>query len=209
MGLFIRLIHYAGSRRPIQRISGDDGSTFFFLYLPIEPKVQLNNIMALINVIKCEVNNRELIYKFPSDDLCLGSQLIVYSGQTAFFVKGGRLLDQFENGTYTLKSENLPLLDKLINLPFGNKSPFKAEVWFVNQLSILDVKWGTPTPIQLEDPKYNIIIPIRSYGQYGLRVENSRLFLETLVGNMTTFTVDKITDYFRGKVLSIFTNYIF
>lgn len=208
MGLFILLIHYAGSRRPIQRISGDDGSTFFFLYLPIEPKVQLNNIMALINVIKCEVNNRELIYKFPSDDLCLGSQLIVYSGQTAFFVKGGRLLDQFENGTYTLKSENLPLLDRLINLPFGNKSPFKAEVWFVNQLSILDVKWGTPTPIQLEDPKYNIIIPIRSYGQYGLRVENSRLFLETLVGNMTTFTVDKITDYFRGKVLSIFTNYI-
>ena len=173
MGLFIRLIHYAGSRRPIQRISGDDGSTFFFLYLPIEPKVQLNNIMALINVIKCEVNNRELIYKFPSDDLCLGSQLIVYSGQTAFFVKGGRLLDQFENGTYTLKSENLPLLDKLINLPFGNKSPFKAEVWFVNQLSILDVKWGTPTPIQLEDPKYNIIIPIRSYGQYGLRDRKS------------------------------------
>lgn len=129
-------------------------------------------------------------------------------GTNCFFVKGGRLLDQFENGTYTLKSENLPLLDKLINLPFGNKSPFKAEVWFVNQLSILDVKWGTPTPIQLEDPKYNIIIPIRSYGQYGLRVENSRLFLETLVGNMTTFTVDKITDYFRGKVLSIFTNYI-
>lgn len=164
--------------------------------------------MALIDVIKCEVNNRELIYKFPSDDLHLGSQLIVYSGQTAFFVKGGRLLDQFENGTYTLKSENLPLLNRLINLPFGNKSPFKAEVWFINQLTILDVKWGTPAPIQLEDPKYNIIIPVRSYGQYGLRVENPKLFLETLVGNMTTFTVDKITDYFRGKVLSIFTNYI-
>lgn len=164
--------------------------------------------MALIDVIKGEVNSRELVYKFPSEDLRLGTQLVVYPTQTAFFIKGGKVLDQFESGTYTLKSENLPLLNRLINLPFGNQSPFKAEVWFINQLAILDIKWGTPAPIQLEDPKYNIIIPIRSYGQYGLRVENSRFFLETLVGNMTTFTVDKIADYFRGKILSIFTNHI-
>ncbi|WP_289749927.1 SPFH domain-containing protein [Bacteroides acidifaciens] len=164
--------------------------------------------MALIDVVKCEVNDKELVYKFPSDDLRIGTQLVVYSGQTAFFVKGGKILDQFESGTYTLKSENIPLLNKLINIPFGNNSPFKAEVWFINQLAILDSKWGTATPIQLEDPKYDIIVPIRAYGQYGLKVKDPRLFLETLVGNMTSFSTEKVSSYFKGKVMSQLTDCI-
>lgn len=43
--------------------------------------------MAIIDVVKYEVNERELVYKFPSDDLRIGTQLIVYTGQTAFLSK--------------------------------------------------------------------------------------------------------------------------
>ena len=137
--------------------------------------------MALIDVVKWEVNDRELVHKFLSEDLRIGTQLVVYSGQTAFFVKGGKVMDQFESGTYTIKTENIPLLNKLINLPFGGNSPFQAEVWFVNKLAIMDTKWGTPTPIQLEDPKYGVIVPVRAFGQYGLKVEDPKALLETRV----------------------------
>ncbi len=164
--------------------------------------------MALVDVVKCTINDRELIYKFPSDDLRLGTQLVVYPGQTAFFVKGGQVYDEFEAGTYTLKTSNIPLLNKLVNLPFGGDSPFKAEVWFVNQVAKLDSKWGTATPLQIEDPKYEVIVPVRAYGQYGFRVENPRLFLETLIGNMTSFTTDKLNRYFKGNILSRLTNII-
>lgn len=160
--------------------------------------------MALIDVVKCEVNDRELVYKFPSEDLRIGTQLVVYSGQTAFFVKGGKVMDEFTSGTYTIKTENIPLLNKLINLPFGKESPFKAEVWFINNLAILDSKWGTPTPLQLEDPKYGIIVPVRAFGQYGLKVKEPRVFLETLVGNMTSFTTEKVSSYFKGKMMAKF-----
>ncbi|MDR1182939.1 MAG: SPFH domain-containing protein [Bacteroidales bacterium] len=157
--------------------------------------------MPLIDVVKCEVNDKEFVYKFPSDDLKLGTQLVVYPAQTAFFLKGGRIFDAFESGTHTLKSENIPLLNKLINLPFGSESPFKAEVWFINQISKLDIKWGTPTAIQLEDPRYNVIVPVRAFGQYGIRIKEPRQFLETLISNMTSFTAEKIEQYFKGKVL--------
>lgn len=143
-----------------------------------------------------------MVSKYPSEDLRLGTQLVVYPGQTAFFVKSGRILDEFESGTYTLISENIPLLNEIVNLPFGGKSPFKAEVWFVNRLAILDTKWGTSSPIMLEDPKYHIIVPVRAYGQYGLKVINPRLFLETLVGNMSSFSTQKVDNYFKGKVIS-------
>ena len=158
--------------------------------------------MALIDVVKWEANNREFCRKFHSQDLRLGSQLVVYTAQTAFFVKGGQICDEFTAGTYTLQSENLPILNKLINLPFGGDSPFQAEVWFVNQINRLDLKCGTPQPIQLEDPQYHIIVPVRAFGQYGIRIDNPRLFLETLIGNMNSFTADAIDSYFKGKLIS-------
>ena len=78
--------------------------------------------MAIIDVVKWEDNQKEFCHKFPSEDLRVGSQLVVNTAQTAIFVKGGQILDEFTAGTYTLKTENLPLLNKLISLPFGGKS---------------------------------------------------------------------------------------
>ena len=158
--------------------------------------------MALIDVVKCEIVDGEFCHKFPSEDLRIGTQLVVYPSQTAFFVKGGAICDTFSAGTHTIKSENIPLLNKIINLPFGGDSPFTAEVWFVNGISKLDMAWGTPHPIQVEDPKYKIIVPVRAHGQYGLKVSNPRIFLETLIGNMQSFSAEKIDQYYKGRIIT-------
>jgi len=164
--------------------------------------------MALIDVVKFQGNDEDFCWKFPSNDLRLGTQLVVKTAQTAFFVKGGKILDKFESGTYTLKSGNIPLLNKLINIPFGGDSPFQAEVWFVNLITKLDNKWGTITPIQIEDAKYGIVVPVRAFGQFGFKISNSRKFLEVLVGTIKIYTANKIVEYFNGKVISSITSLI-
>jgi membrane protease subunit (stomatin/prohibitin family) len=158
--------------------------------------------MAFIDVITWDGGNEQVAWKFPSTNLRLGSQLIVKPGQTAFFVYRGKVCDEITEGAITLKTGNIPFLTTLISIPFGGDSPFQAEVWFINKLAKLDTKWGTPTPIQVEDPKYGIILPMRAYGQYGFRVGNARLFLTTLLGAFPSFTDDQIRQYFRGKVMS-------
>ena len=158
--------------------------------------------MAIIDIVKYDGNDDEFVWKFPSEDLKLGTQLVVRTAQTAFFVKGGKIFDQFESGTTTLKSGNIPLLYKFVNIPFGGNSPFQAEVWFVNLISKLDNKWGTLTPIQLEDPKYGVVVPVRAFGQFGMRIGNPRLFLESLVGTVKLYTAEKIVEYFKGKLIS-------
>lgn len=164
--------------------------------------------MAIIDVVKCDGNDQEFAWKFPSYDLRLGTQLVVKTAQIAYFVKGGKVLDAFESGTYTLKNGNIPLLNKLINIPFGGDSPFQAEVWFINLISKLDNRWGTGSPIQLEDPKYKIIIPVRAFGQFGMKIGDPKLFLETLVGTMKVYAADKIVTYFKGKIISSITSMI-
>ena len=158
--------------------------------------------MALIDVVKCDMVDGEFCQKYPSDNLKIGSQLVVYPAQTAFFVKGGAICDEFISGTYTIKTENIPILNKIINIPFGGNSPFKAEVWFINRISKLDIPWGTPQPIQIEDPKYKIIVPVRAHGQYGVKISNPRSFLETLIGNLSSFSSEKIESYFKGRIIS-------
>ena len=164
--------------------------------------------MSAVDVVKWETSPVELVHKFHSDGLRWGSQLVVYPAQTAFFVKGGKILDEFTSGTYTLKTENIPLLGSLVNLPFG-ETPFKADVWFVNQTEVLDCKWGTMSPLQVEDPKYDVIVPVRAYGQYGFKIVNPRVFLERLVGNMSSFRTQNIVEYFRGVILSKLTAFIY
>ena len=162
--------------------------------------------MSLMQVIKFDGPAHVLVWKYPKEDISLGSQLVVGPSQEAVFVERGEICDVFSSGTYTLETDNLPLLGKMVNLPFGGRSPFPAEVFFVNRLNILDIKWGTPVPIQIKDPVYQVIIPLRAFGQYGVEVEDSALFLRRLVGTTHTYTTDDLVPYFRGLVGSRITD---
>ena len=53
--------------------------------------------MAFINLVRFDgLKSRDwLIYKYPSEDLVLGTQLIVQEGQAAIFVKSGLVADVF------------------------------------------------------------------------------------------------------------------
>lgn len=164
--------------------------------------------MAIIDRIKYDGNPNGapwLIYKYPSENFVLGSQLIVGPGQEALFIKGGKALDLFGSGTHTLTTGNLPILNKLVNLPFGGKTPFSAEVYFINKTVNLDMKWGTSTPIPLEDPKYGLILNIGARGQYGINIVDSRLFVSRIIGAIPSgTTADELVvlRYFNGLINS-------
>ena len=162
--------------------------------------------MAVIDVVRFDgLKNRDwLIYKYPSEELVLGTQLIVQEGQVALFVKGGMVADIFYSGTYTLSTENLPILKGIVKLPFGGNTPFSAEIYFVNTTTRLDVHWGTIDPIQLIDPKYFIKLRIRSFGQMGLRILDAATMFKELIGGMQKNDVvkfDKIKEYYRGVLV--------
>lgn len=158
--------------------------------------------MAVIEVVKYNGSPDVFVWKYPSEELGTWTQLIVNESQEAILFKGGQALDLFTAGRHTLETSNIPLLNKIINLPFGGRSPFAAEVWFINKIYSLDIKWGTASPIQLQDPKYKVFIPVRSFGQFGIQILDSRKFLKKLVGTLSSFDKENIVQYFRGLYLT-------
>lgn len=142
-------------------------------------------------------NPNILAWKFPSEELSTWTQLIVNESQEAYLVKSGVYQGPFGAGRHALSTENIPFLSKAMGLPFGGKSPFTAEVWYVNLATNLNIKWGTPDPIQLNDPKYQIMVPVRAFGQYGIRITDPKKFLLKLVGTLKVFDADTLSEYFK------------
>lgn len=158
--------------------------------------------MAIIDVVKWDGTASQLAWKFPSEELSTWTQLIVNESQEAFIVKDGVYDGPFGAGRYTLSTNNIPLLRQLIGLPFGGRSPFSAEVWFVNRTTKLDILWGTPDPIQLQDPKFGIMVPVRAFGQYGIAIADAKKFLMKLVGTLPGFDAATLAEYFRGVYIT-------
>jgi len=158
--------------------------------------------VALIDVVKWDDPKDLLAWRFPNTELSTMTRVIVNESQEALLFRGGKLLETLAPGDHTLSTDNIPLLNKLLNLPFGGKSPFSAEVWFVNRAVSLDVNWGTTDPIQVEDPKYGIIVPVRAFGQFGLRVADSGVFITRLVGATPTFSRTELASHFKGIVMT-------
>ena len=168
--------------------------------------------MAIVQIVQWDDNlnsNDILAWRYvdrnnpaKSDELGNWTQLIVRETQEAILFKDGQALDLFGAGRHTLSTNNIPMLGRLINLATGGQSAFKAGVWFVNKVSLLDVKWGTQNPIMLRDPEYQIPIYVRAFGQFGLRVSESRQFVLKLSGNKSSITRDEVASYFKGLILS-------
>ena len=162
--------------------------------------------MAVIDRLKFDApSNDWFVAKFVSergsDEIRIGSQLIVHQSQEAVFFKGGQALDTFRPGTHTLSTANVPLLSALVNLPFGGKTPFTAELWFVNCHAKRDLTWGTKAPIPLLDPLYNYPVSVRAFGNWGVRVRDARAFLTHIVGTLTEFRADDILSAFLGEII--------
>lgn len=162
--------------------------------------------MAVLDRIKFDgLTNREwLLYHYPGESFVLGSSLIVGEGQVAVFVNGGRICDVFYPGTYILSTNNLPVLHSLINLPYGGKTPFPAEIYFVNTTTKLDMHWGTTDAIQLIDPKYFVRLHIRAFGQFGLKITDYETFLREIIGALGNAAVNysKVRDYYKGVLVT-------
>ena len=157
--------------------------------------------MAVIDVVKMDLAPGVFARKFPSQELSTWTQLIVSESQEAILLKEGQSVGPFGAGRHVLSTANFPGLIKILKLVTGD-SPFTAEVWFIQKSLKLDVKWGTAGAIQLEDPKYHIMLPVRAFGQYGIVVDDSAKFLFKLVGTLPAFVEKTLSSYFKGIVVT-------
>lgn len=165
--------------------------------------------MPILDVIEfLDPSGRQMVHRVPeggSGEFRLGSQLIVRESQAAVFFRDGKALDVFGPGRHTLSTMNIPLLANLISLPFGGKSPFRAEVVFVNMADLLDMKWGTMEPVTFRDSEFGMV-RLRAFGTYAMAIQDPQLFVNKIVGTQGLYETGQIEDYLRNIIISRFND---
>lgn len=161
--------------------------------------------MAAMDVIEWrDMSGKQIVHRWPeygAGDVRLGAQLTVRESQRAVFFRDGKALDVFGVGRHTLTTANIPLLQRVINIPFGGDTPFQAEVYFVNMKTFTDLKWGTASPIVFRDSELDMV-RLRGFGGYTMRVDDPQLFVNEVVGTQHAYDTDTVTSWLREFICS-------
>lgn len=156
--------------------------------------------MQIVDLIKYEGDNSTFIWKYPGEDFNTLSQLIVHESQEALFFLNGQALDLFGPGRHTLHTKNIPLLNKIINIPTGGESPFHCEVYFINKTEQMAINWGMGDVNFLDPTHNNYAFKIGASGEMSLRVSDSRKIITKLVGTETLLNQETIKKYFKAPI---------
>jgi membrane protease subunit (stomatin/prohibitin family) len=163
----------------------------------------------IIDVVQFLDNTgNEIVHREPEDgpgDFRLGSQVIVRESQNAVFFRDGKALDVLGPGRHTITTANIPILASIIGLATMGKSPFPAEVVFVNLREFLDQKWGTPEPIVFRDSDLGMV-RLRSFGTFAFQVKDPSLFVNGIVGQQGIYTTGNLENYLRSMIVAKLTD---
>ena len=162
----------------------------------------------IAEIIKYEGDNSTFIWKHPCEDFNSLTQLIVHESQEAIFFMNGQALDMFGAGRYTLETQNIPKIGKILNRTTGDQTPFHCEVYFINKTEQMSIKWGTDSKVTYVEPTYGFPIAIGASGEMSLRAEDSRKLLLKLVGTENFLGQQKLVSFFRAFLMTRVKTYM-
>ncbi|HLN46614.1 MAG: SPFH domain-containing protein [Chloroflexota bacterium] len=147
----------------------------------------------------------DIIWRYPSEDITWGAQLVVHEYEMAAFFRDGKAYDVFGAGRHTLTTLNLPLLTGLLTrlAGFGGNKPFKAAVIFIST-KVFNGKWGTRA-------QTTELAPLQVFGQFLFKIEDASLFVNEVVGGQNAYTTEDVNGFLRGflneKIIAELSHY--
>lgn len=165
-------------------------------------RMNISQVLQFEGPIDC------LVWKNPIEDFNTTSQLIVDETHEALLVVNGNACDLFGPGRHTLETPNIPLVKRIINIPTDGQTPFPCKVFFINKVHQMDLTWGIPGEITLNDPIYDIFLHVGMCGNLNFQVADSRKFMLKMVGFRDRFDPDAMVSKFRGIIKQYVKSYI-
>jgi membrane protease subunit (stomatin/prohibitin family) len=169
-----------------------------------------NNLVFLENLEWFDDSGQTLVHRLPekgSGEIKFGAQLTVRESQVGVFFYKGKAVEAFGPGRHTLTTGNIPILTKILSIPWGMSSPLRAEMYFVNMKVFTNLKWGTRDPVAFKDSELGLI-RLRAFGVFNMQVVQPVLFINRMVGTQGIFTTAGVEEYLNLVIVSRFNDFM-
>jgi membrane protease subunit (stomatin/prohibitin family) len=171
---------------------------------------RFNGGIFLENIEWFDETGQELVHRLPetgSGEIKHGAQLTVRDSQAGVLFYKGKACDAFGPGRHTLRTGNLPILTKILSIPWRGDSPLRAEVYMANLKYFTNLKWGTVNPVAFRDKELGLI-RLRAHGMYNIQIVQPVLFINSMVGTMGKYTTEDISSYLKKIIVSRLNDFL-
>jgi len=142
-----------------------------------------------------------------SDEIKNASKLIVGPGQGCVFVYQGKIESIYtQEGMVELKTANIPFWTTLTKLLQNFVSEHKVGLYFFKTAQLTDLKWGTPSLIKYEDPKYHFPVGLRAFGNLSVQIKNMAYFFRDVIGATKQYSIQDLRTLLASRIIQPMTD---
>lgn len=164
----------------------------------------------LRSVIEWKNPSSDAIFEMWSgsgDEIKNASKLIVGPGQGCLFVYEGKVQGVFtQSGVFEIATANIPFLTTISKFMQAFVSEHKVAFYFFKTTQLVDLKWGTPSVIKYEDPKYHFPVGLRAFGNFSLQIQKPEWFFTGIIGAHELFTGSELRELMSSRIIQPMTN---
>jgi membrane protease subunit (stomatin/prohibitin family) len=141
----------------------------------------------------------QIVYKWPDTNIRKFARAIVEPDAQAVFISQGQVMGTLPPGQHTLDAKELPFLGLFVDWA-TNSNAFKAELYFVGAREFPNQRFGGRLD-EVQDPQTGLIVTLRSFGEYALRVVEPTKLILNLVGTVDVTSNNAVTDWVTQQLL--------
>jgi membrane protease subunit (stomatin/prohibitin family) len=143
----------------------------------------------------------QIVYKWPDHNIRKYTRVIVEPDAVAVFMDQGRLMGVLAPGRHTLDASELPFLGMFADWG-SNSNAFKAEIYFVGAREYPNCRFGGRLD-DVQDPQTGLVVTLRAFGEYALRVVDPTKLILNLVGTVDVRENSAITNWVAQQLLKV------
>jgi membrane protease subunit (stomatin/prohibitin family) len=144
---------------------------------------------------------RQIVFKWPDQNIRKFTRCIVEPDAVAVFTSQGQVMGTLLGGHHQLDAKELPFLGMFVDWATGGNA-FKAELYFVGIRDFPNIRFGGRLD-EVQDPHTGLIVTLRTFGEYALRVIDAPKLILNLVGTVDVTDNQAITAWVTQQLLKV------
>jgi membrane protease subunit (stomatin/prohibitin family) len=142
---------------------------------------------------------RQIVYKWPDLNIRKFSRCIVEADAVAVFMSQGQVMGTLMAGQHRLDARELPFLGMFIDWA-TNSDAFRAELYYISIHDFPNLRFGGRLD-EVQDPQTGLIVTLRTFGEYAMRVVDGPKLILNLVGTVDVTNNEAVTAWVTQQLL--------